>query len=157
MTNDWCRDVDCQTAVYSARTTGSVLRLEFGEDGLEAGRGLQALQVGILRHPVVVRVATIDRLLKRAKGIGLALGQGEAAGEIVVGGGVVGLKFHQLAVHFKPVGDPPRFCVESAEQFDDVGVGGFAAQHRFIERDVEGRVFFARHGDQAWFLQTPVC
>lgn len=124
----------------------SAVGFELGEQGLEGTDVFQALEVGVLGHPVVVGVAEFHGFAEGAEGVGTAFGKGEAAGEIVAGGGVVGLELDELAVHLEAVGDAAGLGVEAAEEFDHVLVAGLAAEDRFVEGDVEGGIFFAGHG-----------
>ena len=120
--------------------------LELGEQGFEGAGVFQAFEVGILGHPVVVGVAELHGFAEGAEGVGAAFGEGEAAGEIVAGGGVVGLQLDELPVHFEAIGDAAGFGVETAQEFYHVLVAGFAAEDGFVEGDVEGGIFFAGHG-----------
>src|SRR5690554_393446 len=62
----------------------STLGLQLRQQFLEGREFLEGLEVRVLHHPVAVLVAKFDRALEAAQRVGLALFQGEEAGEIVV-------------------------------------------------------------------------
>lgn len=127
-------------------TTGLALGFELVEKGDEVGVLFQAVEVRVLLHPVEVPVAELDGLTEGAEGGGLAFYEGEAAGEIVVRGGVGRKKPHETAVHAQTIDEAAVLGVEPAENFDDVGVGRVAFEDRLEEFDFELVVVGAGHG-----------
>ena len=114
--------------------------------GDEVGVLFQAVEVRVLLHPVEIAVAELDRLAEGAEGGGLAFHEGEAAGEIVVCGRVGRKEPDEAAVHAETVDDAAVLGVETAENFDDVGVGRVAFEDRLEEFDFELVVVRAGHG-----------
>ena len=93
-----------------------------------------------------------------AERVGFALGEREAAGEIVMRGGVVRLQAHEPAVHAQSLGDAAGFGVEAAENFNDIHVPRVAAVDGLEKSYFELRIGFFWQEDMVSlrFLQAPV-
>jgi len=126
--------------------SGSALWLQLAKESLELGVVLQCFEVGILEHPVDVVVAEGYGLAEGLQGGGALFAQGQAAGQIVVGGGVVRVEAHQLAIHLQAVGDATDLGVEAAEQAHDLGVIGTATLHGLVKLNFKLRIGSGRLG-----------
>src|SRR5687768_2838860 len=96
-TSAFPRRRDRSTFTMQELAQRSTLRLQRLEERLKLRVLLQYLEIGILLHPVEVGVSKFHCLPKFAQCVAFPFRQGQAAGEIVMRGGVLRLQLDELA------------------------------------------------------------
>jgi hypothetical protein len=124
----------------------SALGFELFQERDEVGVAFQALEIGVLLHPIEVAITKLDGLAQGTEGVRLAFHQRETASEVVVRGRIRGQQADKLTIHAEPIVDPAVFGVEAAKNLDDVGIRRIAFQNRLVELNLELVIVNARHG-----------
>lgn len=105
---------------------GGLEKADFGPE-LAVGRvGPEGLEMGVAGEMVEIAVTESQSVVESLNGVGEAVGEAVAAGEVVKDGGVVGTETGQLEVDLQPIGGAPPAGVIVSQQTQRVHeIGGF--------------------------------